>query len=545
VSTDDRAHTTPDLILPESAWHAVQHITAQRLRAHVAALADDRFEGRGPGSRGDVAARAWMAQRLRELGFVPAGPDGSWEQPFDIVGITARMPSTWSFTGPAASAASEVSLSWFDDYIAESGVQKPSVAIHDAELVFCGYGITAPEENWDDFKGMDVRGKVLLVLNNDPDWDPALFGGERRLYYGRWTYKFEEAGRRGAAGAIIVHTTESAGYPWGVVQTSWHGEQFDLPHGGEPRASVNAWATEAAARRLAALAGHDLDALISAARSREFRPVPLGIRTDLEFETTMHRTSTANVLGLLPGSDPAHADEVVVLTAHHDHLGIGDPDDTGDEIYNGARDNASGVALALTLAEAFAALPQPPRRSVLVLLVGAEEHGLLGSHYFARHPTFAPTKIAANINFELGNIWGPTHDVVIHGKGKTDLDALVVAAAAHQQRRVEDEPDPDAGWFYRSDQFSFARIGVPSIWFESGRDFVGRPPGWGDEAHQRWIANHYHRPSDELTDDWNFDGMAQDGQLAFWVAASVATAAQMPAWTPGDEFARLRRSVSP
>jgi Zn-dependent M28 family amino/carboxypeptidase len=541
VSTDDHAQTPSELILPESAASAVQRITAQRLRAHVAALADDRFEGRGPGSRGDVAARAWMAQQLRELGFVPAGPDGSWEQPFDIIGITARMPSTWRFTGPAASAASEVSLSWFDDYIAESGVQKPSVAIHDAELVFCGYGITAPEENWDDFKGMDLRGKFLLVLNNDPDWDPGLFGGERRLYYGRWTYKFEEAGRRGAAGAIIVHTTESAGYPWGVVQTSWHGEQFDLPHGDDPRASVNAWATEAAARRLASLGGHDLDALISAARSREFRPVPLGVRTNLEFETTMQRTSTANVLGLLPGSDPAHADEVVVLTAHHDHLGIGDPDDTGDEIYNGARDNASGVALALTLAEAFAALPQPPRRSVLLLLVGAEEHGLLGSHYYARHPTFAPTKIAANLNFELGNIWGPTHNVVIHGKGKTDLDALVVAAAAHQQRRVEDEPDPDAGWFYRSDQFSFARIGVPSIWFESGRDFVGRPPGWGDEAHKRWIADHYHRPSDQLTDDWNFDGMAQDGQLAFLVAASVATAAQMPAWTPGDEFAHLRK----
>jgi Zn-dependent M28 family amino/carboxypeptidase len=533
--------STPDLVLPEGAERAVRRITQERLRAWIETLADDRFEGRGPGSAGDVAARAYIAEELGALGYVPAGPNGTWEQPFDIVGVTAKMPETWRFTAASGTAGPEVALAWWDDFIAEAGVQRPSVTVDDAEVVFCGYGITAPEEHWDDFKGADLRGKILLVLNNDPDWDPELFAGERRLYYGRWSYKFEEAGRQGAAGVIIIHTTASAGYPWGVVQTSWHGEQFDLPQGDDdPRALVNAWATEAASRRLAALGGHDLDALVAAARSRDFRPVPLGVRTSLKFDTQMQRTSTANVLGLLEGSDPTKAQEMVVLTAHHDHLGIGDPDETGDEIYNGARDNASGVALALGVAEAIAALPRPPRRSVLVLLVGAEEHGLLGSHYYARHPTISPPKIAANLNFELGNIWGKTKNVIIHGKGKTDLDRLVEAAAAHQGRRVEDEPDPDAGWFYRSDQFSFARIGVPSIWFESGRDFVGRPPGWGDEAHTRWIAEHYHRPTDEVTDDWSFEGMLEDAQLAFWVAASVATADEMPTWMPGDEFAHLR-----
>jgi Zn-dependent M28 family amino/carboxypeptidase len=533
------AKAVPDLVLPQGADRAAEQITPERLRAHVETFSSDAFEGRGPGSSGDAAARAWLAEQLGALGFVPGGADGSWEQPFPIVGITTKVPETWSFAGPKK-RAEPLTLRWWDDFIAASGVQQTTVDVRDAEVVFVGYGITAPEEDWNDFEGADLRGKMLLVLNDDPDWDPELFGGARRLYYGRWTYKYEEAGRQGAVGAIIVHTTESAGYPWGVVQTSWSGEQFELPAGDEPRAAVHGWVTQDAARRLVALGGHEFDALVEQARSREFRPVPLGVRTNLRLETTMDQTQTANVLGLLPGSDEARAKEVVVVTAHHDHLGIGKPDESGDRIYNGARDNATGVAQALGVAEAFAALPEPPPRSVLIAFVGAEEQGLLGSKHYASNPTFAPEAIAANINFELGNIWGRTHDVVIHGKGKTDLDALVVAAAEHQERRVEDEADPRSGWYYRSDQFSFAQIGVPSIWFESGRDYVGRPEGWGDEVVERWIAEHYHQPSDELQDDWNFEGMVDDTRLGFWVAAAVATAPRMPQWAPGDEFADRR-----
>jgi Zn-dependent M28 family amino/carboxypeptidase len=527
------------LRLPDGAEAAAAEITAQTLREDVAALSDDRFAGRGPGSPGDAAARQWLADRLESLGFAPAGPDGGWEQTFPIVGITAKMPRTWRFDG--ARGKKPLALKWSDDFIAASGVQKPRVEVDDAELVFVGYGIDAPEEHWNDFEGADLRGKMLLVLNDDPDWDPELFAGERRLYYGRWTYKYEEAGRQKAAGAIIIHTPKSAGYPWSVVQTSWSGQQFELPAGDEPRAPVHAWVTEDAAGRLVALGGHELAQLIEAARKPEFSPVPLGIRTSLSFSTALERTQTANVIGRLEGSDPQRADEAVVITAHHDHLGIGEPDAEGDRIYNGARDNATGVAQALGVARAFAALPSPPARSVLVLLVGAEEQGLLGAKYYARHPTVAPENLAANINFELGNIWGPTDDVVIHGLGKTTLDPLVRAAAQRQGRGVEDEADPRSGWYYRSDQFAFARIGVPAIWFESGRDFVDRPPGWGRRTVEGWIAQHYHQPSDELRDAWDFRGMVDDTRLGFWVAAALTGADAMPAWTPGDEFAAARK----
>jgi Zn-dependent M28 family amino/carboxypeptidase len=517
---------------------ALETITAERLRTWVEALSSDRFEGRGPGSPGDAAARAWLAEQLGALGYAPGAPGGAWEQPFPIVGVQSNIPETWSFKGRKTKRS--LDLRWSDEFIAASGVQQPEVSVKDAELVFVGYGIDAPEQDWNDFKGIDVRGKVLLVLNDDPDWDPELFAGERRLYYGRWTYKYEQAARQGAAGAIIVHTQPSAGYPWSVVQSSWSGRQFELPAGDEPRTSIHGWITEDAARRLVDLADLDLDALMELARDRDFEPVRLGIRTSFAFTTSMQHTKTANVLGLLRGSDEARAQEVVIVTAHHDHLGIGEPNAAGDAVHNGARDNATGVAQALAVAGAIAALPQPPARSVLVLLVGAEEQGLLGSKYYAQNPTFAPENIAANINFELGNIWGRTRNVVIHGVGKSELDQTVQAAAAEQGREVHDEADPQSGWFYRSDQFSFARIGVPAIWFESGRDFIGRPKDWGKTTAQQWIAQHYHQPTDEVTDDWNFEGMVEDARLGLAVAASVANAEDMPRWTPGDEFADIR-----
>ena len=525
-----------DLKLPPGAQNAAKVIDRGALEGTVRFLADDLLEGRAPAHRGDVLARLYVAGAMDLLGLRPAGPGGSWEQRFEIVGITTTPPESWAFR----TGAKELSLGFWKEFIAASGVQAPEATISDAELVFVGYGIQAPEYGWDDFKGADLKGKVLLMMNNDPDWDPSLFAGHRRLYYGRWTYKYESAARAGAAGAIIIHTTPSAGYGWKVVQNSWTGEQFELPAAGEPRLQVRAWTTEEATRRLVALAGFDLDRLVAQARSRDFTPVPLGIRTSLKLVSTLTHGETANVLGEIPGSDPVLKDQAVVFSAHHDHLGIGKPDAKGDTIYNGALDNATGVAQVVAIAKAFAALPQRPRRTILFAIVSCEESGLLGSAYFAAHPTVPVEKIVADINFDAGNIFGKTHDVALVGKGKSTLDQVAEAVAALQGRVITDEPFPDRGAYYRSDQFSLAKVGVPSLYFKGGLDYIGREPGWGKKVNEEWGNLHYHQPSDEYSPSWNFDGMIEDTQLGFLAGLAVAQADQMPTWFPGDEFAKLR-----
>jgi Zn-dependent M28 family amino/carboxypeptidase len=374
------------------------------------------------------------------------------------------------------------------------------------------------------------------MLNDDPDWDEALFGGERKLSYGRWTYKYESAARQGAAAAIIIHTTPSAGYPWQVVRTGWSGEQFELPAGNEPRTLLKAWLAEDAARRLVGLAGYELDQLIESAHSPGFVPVPMDVTTSLRFAVELRETATANVGGLLRGADPELAGELVVISAHHDHFGIGEPDATGDTIYNGALDNGVAMAQALGVARAFTALPAPPRRSLLILFPAAEEQGILGSAFFVASGAFHPGRIAANINFEMGNVWGLTRDVCVFGKGKSELDELLAELAGSQGRVLVSEPDVRAGWFYRSDQISFARAGVPAIWFKSGTDFIGRPAGWGEATYADWIEHQYHRPGDEVDPSWRLDGLEQDARLGFLLAASVANRDAMPAWVPGDEF---------
>jgi len=525
--------------LPEDAKAAEAVITAAALRDSVNRIASDEMMGRGPGTEGDRLARTYLAGRLEAAGFSPAFGENGWEQPMSMIGVTSELPEKWFFR---RGAGPEISIRRAEEYIGSSGVQGPA-AIEDAELVFVGYGISAPEERWDDFKGLDLEGKVMLMLNDDPDWDPELFAGERRLYYGRWTYKYEIAAERGAVGAIIIHTDLSAGYPWPVVLTGWSGEQFELPAGDEPRIQIRAWMTEDASRRLVEFAGRDLDALITAARERDFRPVPLGVTTSLDLSVELRQTETANVGGLLHGSDPAVADEVVVISAHHDYFGIGAPDETGDDIYNGALDNGVAMAQALALADAFAAFSEPPRRSVMVFFPAAEEQGLLGSKYYTENPTIHPGKISADINFELGNVWGRTRDVTIFGKGKSTLEDLLADLAAGQGRHVTEESTPRSGWYYRSDQFSFARIGVPAIWFKSGTDFIGRPEGWGEQRYAEWIDTNYHRPSDEIEDSWNFEGLVEDAVLGFRLAVTVASADEMPTWYPGDEFEDERQAA--
>ncbi|MDY6983093.1 MAG: M28 family metallopeptidase [Pseudomonadota bacterium] len=523
---------------------AARVITPDYLREMTVELSDDRYGGRAPGTDGDRLARAFLANALADIGFEPGGDDGSYEQRFSLVGMRTHMPETWRF----ATRELALDLQRSTDFIVTSGQQADSVTLQDAELVFVGYGITAPEYAWDDYKGMDLDGKVLVMLNNDPDWDDALFAGNTRLYYGRWSYKYEEAARQGAAGAIIIHTQPSAGYLWQVVQTSWGGEQFELPAiDGEPRLQVRGWITEDAARRTLELAGFDLAQLVEQARSADFTPVPLGLTTSIELDVDMQLTETANVIGVLPGSDPVLREQAVVLTAHHDHLGMLDPADAidGDTIYNGALDNAAGVALMLAVGRAYTELDLQPRRSLVINFVGAEEQGLLGSLHYAQNPTFPAARIAANVNVDGPGIWGETRDLTYIGYGKSDLDAIVEEVAALQGRTVVPDQFPDRGSFYRSDQFSFARVGIPSTYLDSGTDVIGQPAGWGEEQINRYTDLHYHQPSDEVTDEWNFDGVVQDALLNLLVSWRIANNDAMPKWNAGDEFAGLREGANP
>ena len=518
------------------AEQASKEITGDYMRGIVVEISDDRYEGRGPGSEGDKMARDYLAERMEELGLEPGAADGGWEQVFDLVGVNASQPDTWTFDGHGKS----MTFKQWDQFIVGSGMQETRAEIIDAEVVFVGYGIQAPEYDWDDYKGVDLKGKVLLMMNNDPDWDPELFAGETRLWYGRWDYKNLSAARQGAVGAIIIHTSPSAGYPFQVVQTSWTGVQFELPAGDEPRSQINAWVTEDSARELVAMAGKDLDELREAAYNRDFQPVPLGVTTSLAMNVDVQTVQSANILGLIHGSDPELKDEVVVYTAHHDHLGIGTPNEDGDAIYNGAMDNATGVAQVMAIAKAIKAMPVPPRRSILVNLVGAEEQGLLGSEYYATNPTFAPGKIAANLNYDGGNIWGHTHDVTFVGLGKSTVDEIVTLIAEEQGRVVKPDQFSDKGYFYRSDQFSFAKIGVPAMYLDTGTDFVDRPPEWGREQQEHYTEVNYHQPTDEYSPAWTFDGMVDDALLGFWTGLAIANADEKPTWNPGDEFEAAR-----
>lgn len=537
ATNESNAEPAVILDLPAGFSASEQNIQASGLLADVNVIAGDAFEGRGPGSEGDRKARAFLAGRLAEMDYEPLFEGGSYEQPVDIVGLTVKDPSDMSFT---AQDGSTVGFDFADEYMVMAGVQEPAITVQDAEVVFVGYGIQAPEEQWDDFKGADLAGKVLLMLNDDPDWDPGLFGGERKLSYGRWDYKYASAARQGAAGAIIIHTTESAGYPWQVVRASNIGEQFELKAGSEPRVRFKGWLNWESSQELAALGGHDLEALVEMARDRDFQPVPLGVKTSVELSVEVSHKSTANVAGILRGSDPELAQEMVVLSAHHDHFGIGEPDESGDVIYNGALDNGVALAQTLAIAGAFTALPERPRRSVLVFFPAVEEQGILGSSYFTSSGVVHPGRMVANINLELGNVWGKTRDVIVYGKGKSELDDWLAEAAKTQNRTTRGEQDVKAGWFYRSDQISFARVGVPAIWFKSGVDFIGQEPGWGEKQYADWIRFKYHTPGDEVEADWNLDGLVEDAQLAFRLAAKLATAEQTPNWYAGDEFEAIR-----
>jgi Zn-dependent M28 family amino/carboxypeptidase len=526
-------------VLTDDERAAAQAIRENRLRAEVRFLSSDLLEGRGTATRGERLAREYVASRFEAIGLEAAGPGGSWYQPVDLVGVTASCPERIRVTRGGES----VDLAFREDYIAFSGVQAEEARVDEAEIVFVGYGIVAPEYRWDDYGEADLRGKVVLVMNNDPESDPELFAGRRRLNYGRWDYKYETAARHGAAAAIIIHTTPSAGYGWPVVESSWTGEQFSLPAEGEPALQVKAWATEQAARRLVRLGGQDLDALRAAAEHRGFRPVPLGVKVTLVLANAVSRRASGNVIGRLRGRDPELGREAVLYTAHHDHLGS-KPGPRGEtQVYNGALDNASGVAAMLAVAEAFAALRERPRRSILFASVTAEEQGLLGSKHLAANPPVPAGRLAANINIDGMNIWGPTRDVAVIGLGKSSLDDWIRTIAQAQGRTVVAESFPDKGSYYRSDHFSLARVGVPAAYLDAGTDVRGRPSGWGRERQQEWEAAHYHQPSDDLEESWDLAGAVEDARLLFHLGLKVADAPLAPTWRPGDEFEAARRKA--
>jgi Zn-dependent M28 family amino/carboxypeptidase len=522
-------------------------LTASRVRApvlsgHIQFLADDLLEGRGPGTAGDSITQLYLETQFRIHGLQPIPDTQSYRQTVPMIGITSRPAKRWTFqSSDPQSATRECVLNYFDDYIAVAGKPDKQISLQNCELVFVGYGIQAPEYQWDDYKGEDLRGKILVMMNNDPERDPRLFGGSRRLYYGRWDYKYESAARQGAAGAIIIHTNASAGYPYTVIQTSWTGEEFELADSVGPRIAMKAWMTEDASRAVFELGGQDLDRLRETAESPDFRPVPLGVRLSTAIEADARERLTANVIGVLPGSDPELAEEHVVFMAHHDHIGLAsERDANGDNIYNGAIDNASGTAALLSILQAITESGIQPRRSLLFAAVGAEEQGLLGSKYLAEHPVVPNGKLAALVNIDGINFLGPTRDVQVIGLGKSSMDKLVEAAAARQNRKVVGDLEPSKGYYYRSDQFSLAKVGVPAVYLHAGHTVRGKPEGWGKEQLQLWTEKHYHQRSDAFDPQWDLSGAVEDIQLLTMVGLLAADAETMQSWNPGDEFEAAR-----
>lgn len=519
---------------PESAADA---LSGDRIREHMQTLSSDEFLGRGPGQPGGDMAAQYIADGFREYGLQPV--EGSFFQAVPMIGTTPVPASVeLSFTGPSGSTRP----AYLDEMVFYAGDPMGAPVAVEGELVFAGYGITAPESQWLDFEGVDVAGKVLMILVNDPPApadEPELFGGEAMTYYGRWTYKYEEAARRGAAGALIVHETEPAGYPWSVVRGGWSGEQFSLPpdpSGPSPVPFVG-WVSLDAAEAALATGGLDYASLKEQAAERGFQAVPTGISARAAVESTVREVETMNVVGLLPGT--TRPDEVLTITSHYDHFGVGEAVD-GDSIYNGAYDNASGTAVLMEMARAVSATASTPERSLLFIATAAEEQGLLGGAWYAQSPLFPLDRTVAEVNVDGANLWGETDDVIVHGSERSELGAFVQRRADEMSLTIMPDAEPEKGFFFRSDHFPFALAGIPSLYFEHGRSYRGRPAEWGDSIQTEYTALNYHAPSDEFSPDFVFDGAVQQGRLALLVTLDIANATGWPNWFDGSEFKAAR-----
>ena len=518
---------------------AAARITPNEIAAHIRFLSDDQLEGRKPGSAGDELAIKYLASQLEAYGYQPAGDGGSFLQKVPLVELQADVPKEVTFRAGQGQLALRTDGGLQADLVLGPSAHKELESVKDAPVVFAGYGITAPEYGWDDYKDVDVKGKVVVLMN----FNPPFKGANVRLWYGRWDYKYLNAAKHGAAGAIIIHTTPSAGYPWQVVVTSWSTPHQNLPPGPDDKfMEFQGWMTEASAVKLAQLGQQDLDRLRKAAEGKDFKPVPLGSTLSLEFPVRLKKFESANVVGILPGTDPRLKQEAVLYTAHHDHLGARPVPPGQDGIFNGALDNASGCATVLAIANA--ATFDRPKRSVIVAFVTAEEQGLLGSEWLARHPPIPANRIAADINLDSVNKWGKTLDLGVLGLGKSTADSVVRKVAAEQGRAVHGDPFPDRGAFYRSDMFSMAHVGVPPVAIKGGPEYAGRPKGWGAEQQVVYERKNYHQPSDEFGPDWDLSGDVQDAQLQLVVGLRLANAPHLPTWTPGDEFEAARKTAA-
>src|SRR5580698_2753715 len=528
--------STDSVRLPSTAFAAMQKIDPERIRAHVRFLSHDLLEGRGTGQRGGDIAAEYIGTQFALYGLKPAGDNGTYLQKVPMVGITPEARTTFSLVEHAETK----DLAPLDDYVAYDQTQQPSSDV-DAEIVYVGYGIEAPEYKWDDYKGIDVRGKVLLMLVNEPPSDDVnFFKGKALTYYGRWTYKYEEAARKGAVGAILIHQTEMASYPWEVVRNSNSGEKSYLKLDGTPKLKVAAWVQNQIAKDVAASAGMDLDKMMADARSRDFHPVTLPVRLKAHMVSKIRPFASNNVLALLPGSDSKLKSEALMYTAHYDHLGIR-PDMPGDNIYNGADDNATGCGILLEIARAFSEAAQRPRRSILFASVTGEEQGLLGSEYLGKHPPVPASKISLDLNYDDVPPLGSPEEVEVSGAERTTFYPDVENIAKSMGLAIRPDAHPEAGHYYRSDHFSLARVGVPSFSISEGLKYKGHDDAWGEAQSKDYVDNHYHQPSDEYRADWDFTGLAKMTQFGVLLGQKAASASALQGWQPGDEFETARK----
>ncbi len=526
---------------------ALDVITPDALLSHIKTLASDEFEGRAPGSKGEELSIKYIADQFKSIGLKPGNPDGSYFQEVPLAGIKSDPKMQLVANGKAP-----MDLKFADDFVASSARLQNEIKVDNSDIVFVGYGVIAPEYGWDDYKGVDVHGKTILMLINDPavpdpkdpsKLDEKMFKGRAMTYYGRWTYKYEIAAQKGAAAAIIIHETEPAAYPWQVVKSSWSKENFELDNPDKNMGAVSArsWITLDVAKKLLADCGQDFDALKKAAITKEFKPVALNAKANIDVKQQVRSFKSHNVIGLLEGADPKLKDEYLIYSAHWDHLGK-HPEIQGDQIFNGAVDNASGDAAVLTLASAFVKAEPPPGRSILFMCTTAEEAGLLGAKWYAEHPLYPLAKTAADINIDSMNVWGKARDVEDTSYGFSQMDDMLAEHAKHQGRSTIPNPRPEKGSIYRADNFEFSKVGVPSLYIGKGEHLMSRPPN-GALRSDEFDLKDYHQPTDEVHPDWDLSGAVQDVDLLFEVGYQVASAAKFPEWKPGNEFKPKRDAM--